>query len=153
MHVKAPDVLATPLPCTGARLRRLTRRVTVHYEHYLRSLDLRLTQYSLLMHLGTAPQSLLELAERLEMDRTTLTRGLRPLARRGLLAESRGSDARMRLLALTPAGEALRLEARACWAQAQLDLEQVLGRAFVEELNAALEEGLARLKPALPPEN
>ena len=43
----------------------------------LRPLGLRLTQYSVLVHLGSAPQALLELAERLEMDRTTLTRSLR----------------------------------------------------------------------------
>jgi len=147
-----PDGLA-PLPCTGARLRRLTRRTTVFYEQFLRPLDLRLTQYSLLVHLGSAPQALMELADRLEMDRTTLTRSLRPLILRGWVIDSRGSDARMRLLSLTPDGLAMRERARGQWAKAQLALEAVLGRAFADQLNQRLEEALSRLKPALPENN
>ena len=141
-----------PLPCTGARLRRLNRRTTVFYEQYLRPLGLRLTQYSVLVHLGSAPQALLELADRLEMDRTTLTRSLRPMIERGWVVASRGSDARLRLLSLTPDGLALRERARGQWVRAQRSLEAVLGRAFTCELNQRLEEALARIKPSLPEE-
>ncbi|MCB1916732.1 MAG: winged helix-turn-helix transcriptional regulator [Rhodocyclaceae bacterium] len=148
-----PGAGLEPLPCTGARLRRLGRRTTVFYEQYLRPLGLRLTQYSVLVHLGSAPQALLELAERLEMDRTTLTRSLRPMIDRGWVVVSRGSDARLRLLSLSPDGLALRERARGQWARAQLALEAVLGREFTAQLNQALEEALARVKPALPEEN
>ncbi|MCB1906064.1 MAG: winged helix-turn-helix transcriptional regulator [Rhodocyclaceae bacterium] len=142
-----------PLPCTGARLRRLSRRTTVFYEQYLRPLGLRLTQYSVLVHLGSAPQALLELADRLEMDRTTLTRSLRPMIDRGWVVVSRGSDARMRLFSLSPDGLALRERARGQWVRAQLALEAVLGREFTGQLNQRLEEALMRIKPALPEEN
>ncbi|WP_323002335.1 MarR family winged helix-turn-helix transcriptional regulator [Denitromonas sp.] len=142
-----------PLPCTGARLRRLTRRVTVFYEQYLRSVGLRLTQYSLLAHLDTAPQSLLALAGRLEMDRTTLTRGLKPLVAAGWVVQHPGRDARQRLLSLTPDGVVQRARARAVWAQAQLDLEAAMDRSFVAQLNHTLDEALQRLKPALPEDN
>jgi len=152
MHINA-EPLPTPLPCTGARLRRLTRRTTAFYESYLRELDLRLTQYSILMHLGSAPQALTELADRLEMDRTTLTRGLRPLLRQGWVEERRGADARMRLYQLTDGGLAMRERAQARWAEAQLALEAVLGRSFADALNQRLEEALSRLKPALPEDN
>lgn len=148
-----PNAERPPLACTGARLRRLTRRVTVLYEHHLRALDLRLTQYSLLVHLGATPQSLMELADRLEMDRTTLTRGLRPLIRQGWVREGRGGDQRLHVFALTEEGAAMRDHARIHWAEAQLRLEQVLGRDFVADLNHTLEEALARLKPALPEDN
>ena len=134
-------------------MRRLTRRVTAFYEHHLRSAGIRLTQYSILAHLGATPQSLMELADRLEMDRTTLSRGMRPLIARGWVAEQRGSDARQHLFSLTASGAAQRERARACWAKAQLALEQVLARDFAQELNERLEEALARLKPALPEEN
>ncbi|HQU89748.1 MAG TPA: MarR family transcriptional regulator, partial [Denitromonas sp.] len=83
-----------PLACTGARLRRLTRRVTVFYEQYLRTVGLRLTQYSVLAHLELEPQPLQILAEKLEMDRTTLTRGIRPLVAAGWIAQTPGADAR-----------------------------------------------------------
>lgn len=142
-----------PLPCTGGRLRRLTRRVTVFYEHYLRSVGLKLSQYSILVHLGATPRSLMELAERLEMDRTTLTRGLRLMARNGWVRESRGRDARQHLFALTAEGDALRGRAQVAWAEAQCALETVLDRGFVEQLNARLEDALDRIRPALPEEN
>lgn len=153
MTAPIPSPMIPPLACTGARLRRLTRRVTVFYEQYLRSVGLRLTQYSLLAHLEPEPQSLLALAERLEMDRTTLTRGLKPLLAAGWVSQSTGRDARQRLLALTPAGVAQREIAQAVWANAQRELEAVMDRAFVADLNHTLEEALARLKPALPEDN
>jgi len=143
----------TPLPCTGARLRRLTRRTTGFYEHFLRAEGLRLPQYSLLMHLSDSPQALQPLAERMDMDRTTLTRALKPLVASGWVAQSAGTDARQHLFALTAAGQAKRASAQAVWADAQRALEAVLSRDFVAALNRTLEDALARLKPALPPEN
>jgi len=149
----APPADLEPLPCTGARARRLTRRMTAFYEGYLRSVGLRLPQYSLLQHLSTRPRTLQQLAERMETDRTTLTRALKPLVAAGWVVPSAGEDARQRLFALSSAGEHKRAAARAVWAEAQTALEIVLSRDFTARLNAQLEEALARLRPALPPEN
>jgi len=142
-----------PLPCTGGRARRLTRRMTAFYEGYLREVGLRLPQYSLLMHLDVEPQSLQHLAERMDMDRTTLTRALKPLAAADWVVPSAGGDARQRLFALTASGLSKRAEAHAVWADAQRALEAVLSREFTAELNSRLEDALERLRPALPPEN
>lgn len=142
-----------PLPCTGARVRRLTRRMTVFYEQYLRSVGLRLTQYSVLAHLADEPQSLIDLAARLEMDRTTLSRGLRPLIAKGWVSETRGADARQHLFALSTEGFAFRKLADERWCEAQLALEEVLDRDFVASFHESLERALTRLKPALPEEN
>jgi DNA-binding MarR family transcriptional regulator len=145
--------LAMPVACTGARLRRLTRRVTAHYERHMRASGLKLSQYSLLAQLSDAPQSLTALAERMEIDRTTLTRSLQPLLEQGLVGESSGADARQRLFVLTANGARLRTAARKQWRQAQLALEAHLGRDFVANLHTQLEQALARLKPALPEDN
>ncbi len=145
----APD----PLPCTGARLRKLTRRMTSFYEQHLRSVGLKLTQYSLLMNLDSEPQTLLQVADRLEMDRTTLTRGLKPMIDNGWITEVAGDDARERRLVLTPSGKRFRDRAHQVWRDAQLALESQLGRDFVTNLNAQLERALQQLKPALPEEN
>jgi len=142
-----------PLPCTGARARRLTRRMTAFYEGYLREVGLRLPQYSLLMHLTRAPQSLLHLAERMDMDRTTLTRALKPLVEAGWVVRHASDDARQRLYALSDSGRQKRDQAQTVWVEAQLALETVLGRDFTAELNAQLEAALERLRPALSPEN
>ena len=142
-----------PVACTGARLRRLTRRVTAFYEHHLRSSGLKLSQYSLLAQLSDVPQSLTALANRMEIDRTTLTRSLQPLLEQGLVGESCGADARQRLFALTADGARMRTAARKQWRQAQIALEAHLGGDFVANLHTQLEQALSRLKPALPEEN
>jgi len=142
-----------PVACTGARLRRLTRRVTAFYEHHLRTCGLKLSQYSLLVQLSEAPQSLGALAQRMEIDRTTLTRGLQPLLEQGLIGESSGADARQRLFVLTAEGVRVRTIARKQWRQAQLALEANLGRDFVANLHTQLEQALSRLRPALPEDN
>ena len=142
-----------PLPCTGARLRRLTRRMTVFYEQHLHGIGITLGQYSMLAHLGTEPQTLLQLADRLETDRTTLTRNLKALVGNAWVAEVAGDDARQRRLVLTAAGHKFRRQARASWTRAQFALEAQLGRDFAANLNAQLENALSRLKPALPEEN
>lgn len=142
-----------PLPCTGGRLRKLTRRMTSFYEQHLRSIGLKLSQYSVLMNLSTEPQTLLQLADRLEMDRTTLTRSLKPLVEQGWVAEVAGDDARRRLLILTTSGHRFRKQAQQVWRDAQLALEAQLGRDFTAELNAQLDRALSQLKPALPEEN
>jgi DNA-binding MarR family transcriptional regulator len=144
---------ASPLPCTGARLRRLTRRMTSFYEQHLRLIGLKLGQYSLLSRLGSEPQSLINLADALEMDRTTLSRGLQPLLAQGWVAEVRGRDARQRCYVLTGDGLRFRKEAHRHWQRAQLALEDHLGRAFTANLQAQLEQALARLKPALAEDN
>lgn len=144
---------AMTLGCTGARLRRLTRRVTALYEHYLRAAGLTLPQYSLLMNLAEEPQPLTALADRMEMDRTTLTRSLQPLLALDWVAETRGGDARQRLFALTTAGRRARTAARQHWQAAQLAVERELGHDFVANLHSQLDQALARLKHALPESN
>lgn len=142
-----------PLICTGARLRRLTRRVTAYYEHHMRDSGLKLSQYSLLAQLSEVPQSLTALADRMEIDRTTLTRSLQPLLDQGWVAESSGTDARQRRFVRTASGTRARNAARKYWRQAQLALELHLGRDFVANLHTQLEQALSRLKPALPEDN
>ena len=62
------NATSPPVACTGARLRRLTRRVTAFYEHHMRESGLKLSQYSLLAQLSEIPQSLTALADRMEID-------------------------------------------------------------------------------------
>jgi DNA-binding MarR family transcriptional regulator len=149
----SPAESPQPLVCTGARLRRLTRRVTAFYEHHMRDSGLKLSQYSLLAQLSEVPQSLTALADRMEIDRTTLTRSLQPLLEQGLVGESSGADARQRLFVLTANGARVRTGARKQWRHAQLALELHLGRDFVANLHSQLEQALSRLKPALPEDN
>jgi len=160
MHISdsiesAPPAIAHdgPLPCTGGRVRKLMRRMTAFYESYLRSAGVKLSQYSLLANLSDTPQSVLELANRLEMDRTTLTRNLNPLLTAGWVESCTCHDARKREYKLSAEGKAAFARARAEWTKAQLALETQLGRDYVARLNLDLENTLAQLKPALPEDN
>ncbi len=152
----SPAALAAvgePLPCTGGRVRKLMRRMTAFYEAWLRPVGLRLGQYSLLANLSDKPQSVLELANRLEMDRTTLTRNLTPLVKAGWVESCTCHDARKREYRLTADGLSARTLAQTEWAKAQLALETQLGRDYIARLNLDLENTLAQLKPALPANN
>ena len=119
----------------------------------MRESGLKLSQYSLLAQLSEVPQSLTALADRMEIDRTTLTRSLQPLLEQNLVGESSGTDARQRLFVLSADGLRLRTTARKQWRQAQAALEEQLGRDFVANLHTQLERALSRLKPALPEDN
>src|SRR3546814_19070481 len=71
----APESSALEMRCTCAVLRRATRRLTQVYDEGMRPSGLPLTQYSVLNILAQAENpSITDLADRLMMDRTTLTR-------------------------------------------------------------------------------
>lgn len=126
-------------PCTCFHLRRATRRVTQIYDHELAAVDLSLNQYSILRRAGESPRALGSLADELGMDRTTLTRNLKPLLAAGLLVETRGEDARQRLLQLGDAGRTRLEAARPHWRRAQRFIDEAFGSDAVARLHADLE--------------
>lgn len=133
--------------CTCDRLRKLARRLTQHYDAFLAPTGLRLTQYSLLAHLAYGgPASMSALADRLEMDRTTLTRNLRPLADAGLVAMDPGRDARERVVSISGKGRTTWQAAREHWRRAQHDVNETLGAARVTDLHVVLDSSLESLR-------
>lgn len=127
--------------------------MTSFYEQHMLPHGLKLSQYSLLANLSEQPQSLLALSRRMEMDRTTLTRNLKPLLANRWVAEIAGDDARQRLLVLTTSGKRVRQQARESWRAAQVALERQLGAASIARLHAELDQTLEKLKAILPDEN
>ena len=105
-------------------MRRSTRQVTQFYDDALRRSGLRITQFTLLAsvaELGTTSQ--LPLAERMGMDRTTLTRNLALLERDGLLETKQGrGDRRERIVSLTKAGRRALAKAMPLWETAQAEM-------------------------------
>ena len=135
---------ATPVGCTNFKLRQLTRRVTQHYDQHLAGMGLKITQYSLLTHVDRlGPLAPGELARRMDMSASTLTRNLQPMIAAGWLAMGEGVDARSRLVHITDAGLELRRQAQRRWKAAQLALNDKLGVATVAALHHLLDEGLA----------
>ncbi|MFN8526211.1 MAG: MarR family winged helix-turn-helix transcriptional regulator [Chloroflexota bacterium] len=139
--------------CAGFNVRRVSRAVTQHFDLALAPLGLRATQFTLLGALVAAgPCSLGELAEGLLMDRTSLTRNVRPLMSRGLLQVGRGPDRRVRRVEITERGRQVVHEALPAWERAQAAIVTPLGQerwaGLVGELRNLAQIVQAQLPPA-----
>ncbi len=116
------------------------------YDRCLEAYGLTITQYGLLAHIRRLDGvSIGALANELVMDPTTLTRNLRPLQKRNLVAlVVAAEDKRTRVLRLTEDGRALLKEARPGWEAAQLQMADVLAEDLAP-LSDAIDRMLARL--------
>jgi DNA-binding MarR family transcriptional regulator len=131
--------------CTCARLRKLTRRVTRIYDAHLAAQAIKVTQYSLLANAARGERTLSEFAAELEMDRSTLSRNLAPLAAQGWVSISVGADPRSRRISVTAAGRRKLKAALPLWRKAQCEVESILGTASVRELHGGIERALSAL--------
>jgi len=113
--------------CTCFRLRRAARQVSQIYDRELAAVDLSLNEYSILRHAQGAACVLGELAESLGMERTTLTRNLKPLLEAGWLRERRGDDTRQRFIAITASGRKRLASAKSHWQRAQERIDSSFG--------------------------
>lgn len=135
-----------PQGCTNLKLRQLSRAVTRHYDAYVAPTGLKNSQYSLLSHvvlLGPLRPS--DLAARMKIDASTLTRNLQPLVAAGWVEQGPGDDARSRSVVATEAGRVKRAEAQRAWKQAQLALNARLGNERVLALHALIDDCLEAL--------
>ena len=133
--------------CTALRLRKAARRVSLIYDRHLEPHGLSITQFGLLAQVERLDGiGIGELAEKLVMDPTTVTRNLRPLQRRELVAFAADpNDKRARRLHLTAEGRAALKGAKPGWSKAQREVEAALGDADTAVLHATLDRALAKL--------
>ncbi|AJY28008.1 marR family protein [Burkholderia thailandensis 34] len=135
------------LLCHCGTLRQATRAITSLYDAHLAKHGIRVTQFTILAALhacGTLPTG--ELATRLLLDQTTLSRTLATLQSNQLVRAESGDDQRVRLWSLTPKGTALFKASRADWEAAQNDVYRRVGKRNMQALDAeifALAEALS----------
>ena len=123
-----PEAEPSARSCACFNLRRASRAVSRYYDQWLRPAGLRTTQFSLLSALRErGPVSITELAGLLGLERTTLTRNLRPLEKQGLLRVSPEGFKRTRTVEITGDGERQWSEALVRWRQAQAGIDAHLG--------------------------
>jgi len=126
--------------CTCFRLRRAARQVSQIYDRELAAVGLSLNEYSILRHAERGGHCLLgELADSLGMERTTLTRNLKPLLEAGWLKEARGEDARQRLISITASGRKRIASAKPHWQRAQQSIEASYGASNTQRLRKDLD--------------
>jgi len=138
----------SPENCTCFNIRKAARAVTQMYDDALKATGLRATQMPILAWLADGRSlTMTALAGDLGVDRTTLTRNLKPLLAQGLLKTVDGDDRRQRLIAVTDAGLAKLREAAPLWGAAQEQLTRDLGNArwqgMLGDLAAAAEAATA----------
>jgi DNA-binding MarR family transcriptional regulator len=120
--------------CSCSALRRAGRAVTQHYEARFRGSGMRATQFTVLATLAQAgPISVSKLASLLGVERTTLTRNLRPIESNGWVRSlSDESDARLRRFELTPRGRAAAAKLLPVWRRAEAEVGPLLARLGVK---------------------
>jgi DNA-binding MarR family transcriptional regulator len=145
---KTPDFHCS-VDCIGFNLRKATRAVTQLYDEMLRPAGIRGTQYSLLVILKIrGPVLVTDLAEKIVMDRTTLSRNLEVMEKPGLVSVAPGEDRRTRWVTITESGSAVLLKAYPLWQQAQAKMKESMGeerlQALMADLSALIDVSQAR---------
>lgn len=115
--------------CVCYNLRKAARAITRLYEDFLKPTGLRATQFSVLMaaHLR-GPITLTRLADLTVTERTTLTRNLTILEKRGFLHIEAGRDRRERQVSITEEGRNVLMAAIPLWEIAQALIEKGFGK-------------------------
>lgn len=126
-------------------LRRASRLITQVYDEAIRTTGFRTTQLALLgATTYCQPMTVSCLAECVGMDRTTLTRNLRPLEKKGLVKVLVGNDRREREVVLTVKGKELMNRVLPIMKKVHDKITNLLGQARVErlirDLNSALDQ-------------
>lgn len=128
--------------CYATTLRRASRRISQRYDHALAPVGLRATQFAMLVTVQERqPIAINELADLLDLDRTTAGKNVRPLEQHGLVAtRTSPADRRIRTIALTDAGADLIARALPLWRDAQRDTEVQIGAALATDLRERLRD-------------
>ena len=123
---QACDTIAATCACFTVRI--ASRSITRFYDAVLAPSGLRATQFVVLVGVfrgfGT---TLTALAKVLGMDRTSLSRNLRPLLRRGFVTTVPATDQRRRTLQTTKRGERLLARTIPSWRRAQQHVVTTVG--------------------------
>jgi DNA-binding MarR family transcriptional regulator len=130
--------------CACFNFRKASRSVTQLFDQILAPTGLRSTQLVILITgqlLG--PSSIARLARELVMDRSTLTRNLKPLMNMGLLRFAPGDGGKHKSVELTVEGQFALLRSAPYWEQAQSHLVNRFGpeawNRITADLNAIVE--------------
>jgi len=134
------DLNALINECACLKVRTASRAVTRLYDDAFRPVGLRATQLTVLIAvaLGEAV-SIASLSRLLGMDRSTLTRNLRPLEEKGLVALGPEGHHRSRTLSATAKGEQLVRKALPIWEKTQQKIREELTKPHWTNLHAELD--------------
>jgi DNA-binding MarR family transcriptional regulator len=136
--------MLNPQYCVGNNLHKTARVISRIYGEEMRSSGLQRSQFAILGNLiATGPVALNQLAERLCMERTTLSRNLKPLTQQSYISiAASDTDRRIKEISITTRGRAKFKQALTLWRHAQ----QRIIKAYGETSWRALEKSLRALR-------
>ena len=127
--------------CTCGELRKAARAITLLYDNAFKSSGLLSTQFGVLQVLCDIDSiQISDLAGKLGMDRTTLTRNLSVLERDGFIKISQGKDHRTRNVTATQKAHVAVSKTNLIWSEIQCKVKQKLGENLWRELMHNLTE-------------
>lgn len=126
--------------CACLKVRTAARALTRFYDDAFRPIGLRVTQLSVLVAVAFGEAvSIASLSRLLGMDRSTLTRNLRPLEAKGLVVLGPEGHHRSRTLSITARGDQLVHKALPLWEKTQEKLRGELKTLHWTNLHAELD--------------
>ena len=127
--------------CTCSELRKAARAITLLYDNAFKDSGLLSTQFGVLQVLCDNDSiQISDLACKLGMDRTTLTRNLSVLERDEFVKISQGKDHRTRIVTATKKGRDTISKTILIWGEIQCKVKQKLGENLWKELMHNLTE-------------
>lgn len=127
--------------CVCRKSRETARKISRIYDDRLQPAGIKATQFTMLAAISLQGNATLtELAETLGMDRTTLSRNLKPLERNDLIEVSAEGYRRARSTNITNKGIAVMEKALPLWSSAQRRLKKRIGGETWKRVQADLNE-------------
>ena len=132
--------------CLAVRVRLLNRAITSIYDEALRPLGITVGQLNVLVAVAKlGPISPRDLARRLSMEKSTLSRNAERMQSHGWIEAQPGDSQRGLLLRARPKGLRLLERAGPLWKEAQARTESMLGQRGAQSLQRVANTVLARL--------
>jgi DNA-binding MarR family transcriptional regulator len=139
--------LLMPIRCTSFKTKNLARVIGRIYDAEMASVGLKATQFSVLAKVeNRGPIGVGALAKVMGLEGSSMTRNLQPLLANNWIAFENGTDARNKLISITPSGKTKLDKALVCWTKAQQTVNDAIGVAKVDELQALIDECLEKLE-------
>jgi DNA-binding MarR family transcriptional regulator len=143
-YLNKDKIISMGQSCVCYNMRKASRSITRLYDEFLKPSGIQATQMTIL--LGTKilqPVTLKRLSKSSMMDRTTLSRNLKPLEKKRLIRVVPGRDRRERIVTLTDTGEKMLVKAYPLWEHAQNKIVNGLNQRGLDALLSSLSDVVA----------
>jgi len=124
-----------PALCPAFNIRAASRVITQLFDEILKPSGLQITQFAVLVGVASfGTPTINQLAEGLVLDRTTLSRNLKPLEKLGLIKISSGDDKRTTVVELTSKGKSAMNKTLPYWEKARATVSEEFGKKHLDGL-------------------